>query len=100
MARVKFGPQSVVPSYTVKVQGEHGCAVMGREDMVPGQVACYLESRPTGVVDVFYSEHCAVCSGSGRIAGKRRMSWHQCKVCNGEPDLFEAYLGAHYGSEH
>lgn len=90
MARAPtFGPRFVVPSYLVKVRGEHGCMMTGNPASAAAQVACYLESRPGGACDVTYSEHCAYCGGNGRIAGKRRLSWQPCKRCKGEPDLFE-----------
>jgi hypothetical protein len=99
---VKYGPRYATPSYTVKPRGEHGCTVTGAIEHVLSQVACYLESRPDGIIDVFYSEHCAKCGGSGRYCANRRtLNWKPCKVCNGQPELrsetlIEAYdrLGA------
>lgn len=88
MRKPLHGPRYAAPSYTIRVRGEHGCSVYGDPIGTVAQIACYLESRPNGVVDVTYSEHCAHCRGNGRVPGKRRMSWLPCKVCAGEPDLF------------
>lgn len=99
MKQVKFGPRFVIPTYTVKVVGEHGCMMTGSPETAANQVACYLESRPAGAVDVFYSEDCGHCRGHGRIAGKRRMSFTVCKVCKGEPTVLpETRIETHYGS--
>lgn len=84
---VKFGPVFARASYTVKVRGEHGCAVYGNSD-VSAQVECYLSTRPHGVVDVFYSESCGHCSGSGRVCTNRRMMrWAPCPACKGNPEI-------------
>lgn len=85
---VKFGPVHATPAYTVRVRGEHGASVYSRGDLVDGQIECYLSSRPKGVCDVFYSEHCAHCSGSGRVRGNRRMlQWKPCPTCKGNPEI-------------
>ena len=92
-AATKFGPVHSVPSYTVKVQGEHGCACFGSSEYVDTQVAAYLSSRPNGCVQVWYSEHCAACSGSGRAGKNRRtLSWKPCPVCKGKPDTYPDLL--------
>ncbi len=88
-----YGPRYVVPSYLVKVRGEHGCMSTGNPVSVAVQVDCYLSSRPGGACDVTYSEHCAYCNGNGRVAGKRRMSWQPCKRCKGRPDLHTEGFG-------
>ncbi len=88
MRAPKSGPRFVCPAYTIKVRGEHGCSVYGDPCGAAAQVACYLQSRPGGVVDVTYSEHCGHCRGHGRVPGKRRLSWRPCKACNGEPEVF------------
>ncbi len=83
----KHGPVHVTPSYTVRVRGEHGCSVLSRPELVRDQVECYLNSRPHGIVDVYYSEHCARCSGSGRVLKSRStLSWGVCPACKGEPN--------------
>jgi hypothetical protein len=88
--RVFFGPRFASPAFIVKVRGEHGCMVTGNLASIPGQAECYLSGRPDGVVDVFYSEHCAQCGGSGRYCASRRtMAWKPCRVCNGQPDFVE-----------
>jgi hypothetical protein len=83
MATKSRTPVQAVTSYTVRVRGETGCAVLSSFDMVQGQAACYLESRPAGIVDVFESAYCKHCQGSGRVPGKSRMSWKPCPVCGG-----------------
>ena len=85
----KFGPVHATPAYTITIRGEHGASIYGNPEHVDGQIECYLSSRPAGVVDVTYSEHCAKCSGSGRVRANRRMlSWRPCPACGGSPDLF------------
>lgn len=86
--RVHYGPRLKTINYTVKVRGEHGCMVASNPASVVAQVACYLESRPGGVCDVTYSEHCADCAGAGRVCANRRtLAWKPCKACGGEPEL-------------
>jgi len=81
---MKFGPACSIASFTVKVRGELGCAVYGTLDGAEVQAACYLESRPDGVVDVFYSEQCGRCRGAGRISKNRRtLAWKPCPHCKG-----------------
>lgn len=87
---IKYGPRYAVPSYLVQVRGESGCMMTGNPDSAAAQVACYLESRPGGICDVTYSEHCAYCRGNGRyLASRRTLKWLPCKVCKGAPDLHE-----------
>lgn len=100
MKRVAYGPRYVRPNYLTRVRGEHGCACMRDPDMVPGQVACYLESRPAGAVDVYYYEQCAHCGGSGRTCtNRRRMTWKPCKACGGNAETPETLLETHVGPE-
>lgn len=84
---IKFGPRFAIPSFMAKVRGEHGCSCMSTMTSALAQANCYLSSRPQGVVDIEYSEQCGHCRGSGRVPGKRRLSWHPCKVCKGQPEL-------------
>lgn len=89
-----YGPRYVVPSYLVQVRGEHGCMQTGNPACAAAQVHCYRSNRPSAaVVDVTYSEHCAYCSGNGRVAGKRHLSWQPCKRCKGSPDLHTEGFG-------
>jgi DnaJ-class molecular chaperone len=82
--RIKAGPAHSIASFTVKVRGEHGCTVCSTADGAAGQAACYLSSRPAGQVDVFYSEQCGRCRGSGRVSKNRRtLAWMPCPVCAG-----------------
>jgi hypothetical protein len=86
--RIYQGPRFVSPAYTVRVRGESGCAIYGHADGVIPQARCYLSTRPTGTVDVSYSELCAHCSGAGRVrANRRTLAWKPCKVCNGVPKI-------------
>lgn len=85
-ATLVFGPRYAVPCWTVTVRGECGSAMLSRAELVQEQVACYLSSRPAGVVDVEYSEHCGACGGSGRKSvGKRVRRYVNCKACKGHP---------------
>ncbi len=85
----KFGPMFASVSYVVKVRGESGCSIVSSMDLAEDQAACYLSSRPSGVVDVFYSELCRCCAGSGRVRKSRRMlSWRECPACSGKAELF------------
>lgn len=81
----KYGPTFAVPSYVVKVRGECGCSVMSSADGADAQAACYLASRPAGVVDITYSEHCGHCRGAGRVSKNRR--WKSCPACAGAPEI-------------
>lgn len=86
---VKFGPVFAWGNYTVKVRGESGCSVVSTLAMAEEQAACYLSSRPAGVVDVFYSEQCRCCSGAGRVVKSRKLlAWKPCPACNGAPELY------------
>lgn len=85
---IKFGPVHARVTYTVKVRGEHGCSCLSSADLIDGQAECYLSSRPAGVVEVFYSEQCACCAGSGRVRGNRRvLQWKPCPACGGKGEL-------------
>ncbi len=81
-----FGPRFARSSWVAKVRGEHGCSVLSTQALAVEQAACYLESRPAGVVDLEYTESCGCCSGSGRIA-RGRMRFRPCKACNGAGEL-------------
>jgi hypothetical protein len=99
--RVFYGPSNVRPAYVVRIRGEHGCMCTGNPDMIPGQVECYLSSRPAGACDVYYYEQCAACGGSGRTCtNRRRMSWAPCKVCGGEAETPETLIASYYGPEY
>lgn len=85
------GPVHAVPTYTVKVRGEYGCAMLSRADMVPEQVRCYLSSRPNGSVEIWYSEHCGRCGGSGKLRKKRSrvmFATRPCPACGGNPEIY------------
>ena len=76
-----------MPGYTVTVQGEHGCTVTRDLEGANAQAACYLASRPAGVVHITYSEACGHCRGAGRVWKKRKLlSWKPCPVCGGAPE--------------
>lgn len=95
--KLTYGPRYARPQYTVQVRGESGCMMTSDPRMVVVQVDCYLSTRPSGIVDVAYSEQCAHCNGSGRRAGKRRLSWRPCRACGGQPELFSCQLTSHAG---
>jgi hypothetical protein len=81
----KFGPVHAVTTYTIRVRGEHGCAMTQHANMIEGQADCYLSSRPGGVVDVFYGESCACCGGRGDVPKKGRVLFARrpCPRCAG-----------------
>lgn len=85
---IKFGPVFAYANYTAKVRGESGCSVISTMALAEEQAACYLASRPAGVVEITYSECCRHCSGSGRVRkGNRLLAWKPCPACNGQPEL-------------
>ncbi len=86
---IKLGPRFAIPSYVVSVRGEHGSMVTGDPGLIEGQAECYLASRPGGVVDVEYSEHCGHCRGAGSLAkrGRTLFARKPCPVCKGAPEL-------------
>ena len=90
----KHGPVYARPAYTVRVRGEHGCSVISSAASIPAQIEAYLSSRPDGIVDVYYSEYCAKCSGSGRVRGRRIMQWLPCPACGGVEPCAEQLLVA------
>ena len=92
----KFGPRYVIATYIVRVRGELGCSMVSTPALAAEQADCYLSSRPAGVVDVEYSESCGHCRGSGRVAGRARMSWKPCPVCAGAPELLPDVRVASY----
>lgn len=94
---VKYGPRFASATYTVKVRGEYGCASMRDPSSIQLQAECYLSSRPDGVVDVTYSEHCAACGGSGcYLHNRRTLAWKLCKTCNGTPEFVSDEFVATY----
>jgi len=83
-AAVKFGPTYSIASFTVKVRGELGYSVMSTLDGAEAQAACYLESRPSGCVEITYSEQCGRCRGAGRVSkNRRKLAWMPCPCCKG-----------------
>lgn len=83
----KHGPAHNLASFTVKVVGECGCAVVSSMALAEEQAACYLESRPAGRVEISYFESCGRCRGAGRVALNRKLlSYKPCPACGGAPD--------------
>ncbi len=98
----QHGPRFARPSWTAKVRGEHGFSVLSTASLAAEQAACYLSSRPAGVVDVEYSESCGRCAGSGRrvVAKPPRLRFAPCPACSGKGELMaEQRVASYVGPE-